>query len=492
MAIDIDSSPQPLAGPAEGQEGYAYSHDFKIIALNLLSAGASVPINIKPMMSQFTYHEDIFAHTTSGTLLITDAQGIIEKMGLHGNEYLRVKIAKDKDSPDSSDDDIVIDKLFRLYKISHRQKTDNEATENYLMYFCSDENMISEQYKISKSYNGKMISEIISDIVQNQLKVQDVSAGGKYDASKIEETQGVYSFIVPNFHPFEAINWVTQFALPADSTCVGADMIFFEDGYGYVFASMQTLFQQPSVYTFVYGPKNLSQEFFDNLTDQTFNVLSWKVEKSFDSLHGINSGVFANRLISLDPLQQKMTTTDFNYADYSKQAQSLNNNNPLINGLQNRNGDALNETPMASLRMSVSNAGQDQNPYISAKPGSVTKDIFIEKVLTHRKAQMHTNSYQKIRIAVAGNPYFTVGQVVTFNLLSNTPSGSDDVPKELDKIYSGNYLVSATKHVIQTGGYSTMLELIKESLPDNFEQPGYTGVDNNAPLWKNTVQGNLV
>jgi hypothetical protein len=491
MAIDIDSSPQPLAGPAEGQEGYAYSRDFKVIALNILSSGSPEPINLKPMMSEFIYHEDMFAHTTTGTLLLTDSQGIIEKLSLHGNEYLRVKIAKDKESPDNSDGSTVIDKLFRLYKISHRQKTDNEATENYLIYFCSDENFVSEQYKISKSYSGKKVSEIITDILQNQLNVQDVAAGGKYDATKIEETQGVYSFIVPNFHPFEAINWVTQFALPADSTCVGADMIFFEDGYGYVFASMQTLMKQPSVYTFVYGPKNLSQEFFSDLTDQTFNVLSWKVEKSLDSLHGVNSGVFANRLISLDPLQMTANTTDFSYADYSKQAQSLNNNNPVINGLQNRNGDALHQTPMATLRMAVSNANQSQNPYISKYPGSVTKDVFIEKVLTHRKAQMHTNTYHKIRISVAGNPYFTVGQVVTFNLLSNTPSGSDEVPKELDKVYSGNYLVAATKHQIQTGGYTTMLELIKESLPNNFEEQGYFDVDNNASIWKNTVQGNL-
>ena len=359
------------------------------------------------------------------------------------------------------------------------------------MYFCSDENLLSEQYKISKSYSGKKVSEIITDIVQNQLKVKDISQGGKYDATKIEDTQGVYSFIVPNFHPFEAINWVSQFAMPSDSTCIGADMLFFEDGYGYVFASMQTLMKQDSVYTFVYGPKNLSQEFFGSLTDKTFNVMGWKVEHSFDALHGINSGVFANRLITFDPIQQKINTTDFNYADYSKQAQSLNNNNPLINGLKNRNGDALYDTPMASLRLAVTNSKIEDANYIKDKPGSVAKDVFIEKILPLRKAQLHTNTYQKIRISVAGNPYFTVGQVVTFNLLSNTPSGSNEVPKELDKIYSGKYLIAATKHQVQTGGYTTLLELIKESLPDNFEQPGYFAADNNATIWKNTVQGNL-
>ena len=144
-------------------KGIRYSRDYNLIALNLLSSDF-IPIELKPSMVEVSYFEDIFSDTVSGQIVVTDALGIIEKLGIHGNEYIRMVFGKD-DNPD-----LVIDKLFRLYKISARQRMQGLDVEGYIMHFCSDELILSEQYKISKSYKGKKASEIINDILVTYIK----------------------------------------------------------------------------------------------------------------------------------------------------------------------------------------------------------------------------------------------------------------------------------------------------------------------------------
>ena len=69
----------------------------------------------------------------------------------------------------------------------------------YVIHFCSDEVVLSEQYRISKSYSNKIVSDMIYDILKNHLKVPD----NKLNVRNIEKSKGLYNFVVPNFKPFE-------------------------------------------------------------------------------------------------------------------------------------------------------------------------------------------------------------------------------------------------------------------------------------------------
>ena len=54
----------------------------------------------------------------------------------------------------------------------------------------------------------------------------------------------------------------------------------------------------------------------------------------------------------------------------------------------------------------------------------------------------------------------------------------------LDKYYSGNYLITAVRHMIDLTEFKTILEITKESVP----QP-YPRNNNGIPLWNNAVKG---
>lgn len=453
-------------------KGIRYSRDYNLIALNLLSSDF-IPIELKPSMVEVSYFEDIFSDTVSGQIVVTDALGIIEKLGIHGNEYIRMVFGKD-DNPD-----LVIDKLFRLYKISARQRMQGLDVEGYIMHFCSDELILSEQYKISKSYKGKKASEIINDILVTYIKAPK----NKYNPNNIENTQGVYSFIVPNFKPFEAINWVSLFAQASDQKVIGSDMVFFENANGYNFASLQSLFKKDSYFNYQYRPKNLNTtQHNENSNKQIFNVLSYELIDSFNTIEGVSSGMFANRLLTIDPLLHRYKNVDFNYNEYQKKSISLNKNS-IVNNLQNRFGHALYETPESCFKMVFTNSNQSTNSYIKSKPGSVAKDVFVETVFSQRKSQLALANYTRMKFYIAGDPNVTVGMTINYDMLSQDPASQKD-QKELDKFYSGKYLITAVRHMVQMAGYTTVIEVVKDSVPNS-----YNVVDNSKPLWKNTVSG---
>jgi len=452
--------------PTADKSGVTYPQDYSLKSLTLLSASIG-PFDLKNSLVELSYFEDIFSNTVTGRLIISEAEGFIEKFHLTGNEYIRVIFTK------ASDKNMDINILFRVYKISDRMLVGNMQTEGYVLYFCSEELILSEQYKVSKSYPATKISDIIIDITKNYLKVPNTKA------VNIEITKGIYDLIVPNFKPFEAINWLSTYARSSSSGVIGADMLFFENKYGFNFKSLQTLFGQNVYRDYNYEPKNVDKK--SQSTQQKFySVISYKFINTVDTLDAINSGQFANQLISIDPLLQRYKVTDFNYSKYFSQSTSLNKY-PIVNGAKNRFGDAIYETPQAVIKMSTGNSGQKDVPYIGNKPGSYAHDIFLETYIPNRTAQLSLSNYNKIKLVIDGDPGAAAGVTINFNLLSMTPRKEDKKP---DDFYSGKYLISAVKHTIKMDSYLTTLEIVKDSATKQYVTP-----DNNSTIWQNTVKG---
>ena len=460
MAQSGTTTPQaPVA------KGVTYPQDYTLKSLVLLSQFGSY--DLKNSFIEVSYYEDIFSSFISGVLVISEAEGLIERFNMVGNEYIRLSFSK------ASDKTFAVDKLFRIYKISNRQLVGTMQSEGYMIHFCSDELLLSEQYKVSKSYPNKPVSNIIVDILQNYLRVP---AKKKLN---IEPTKGVYDFIVPNFKPFEAINWLSTYAQSATNGVIGADMIFFENKFGYNFYSLQTLFQQPIYKTYNYKPKSFENA-NETLDDKFYAVISYQHTDSFDTLQGINSGVFANQLISIDPLLQTHYTTNFNYNKYFDASKSLNKH-PITNGVKNRFDAALYDTSQAVIKVATTNSKQKNIPYLANKPGSFSKDIFIEQYVPNRTAQLSLSNYHKITMKINGDPGASAGLTIQFDLLSMNPSTNK---KEKDRFNSGKYLISAVKHTIDIDGYTTVLEIVKDSTPKQYATPNM-----DQSIWRNTVKG---
>jgi hypothetical protein len=444
--------------------GIRYPNDYSLKTLTILTAVTT--FDVKSILVELSINEDIYNNTMSGYLMVVDASGFIESLQMNGNEFIRITLSKI-----AGDTSGVIDRIFRIFKVAKRNPENDGNTETYSLYFCSEELLLSEQYKISKSYKGKDITSNILDVLSTYLKIPKNKVG------VIENTYGVYDFIVPNLKPFDAINWMSNYARPAPGN-IGSDMLFYENKFGFNFRSLQTLFKGTVYNTYSYNPKNYNLTNSNSEKDlRIFNVMSYEIMDSFDTLGAINQGIFANRLMSVDPLLRRFKVTDFDYGKYSTTAQKLNEF-PITNNYKNRFGDGLNQTPQSTYKLVLTNFNQTDSDYIKQND-SVQHDVMAETFIPNRTAQIPLAQYTRVKISVPGDSALTVGRLVNFTLLSKNSNN-----REPDDFYSGKYLITAVRHMVTLTEFKTVLELAKESTVKL-----YSAVNNTSTLWQKTAKG---
>ena len=411
-------------------------------------------ISLNGIMSEISYYEDIFKGTTTGAVLLTDSLGLIDRMSMCGNEYLHFKFKKTK----KADDNYSLEKYFRVFRVGERLLNNNSGVETYSLHFCSEELFLSEQIKISKAYDGTKISDIVKDILLNQMKIPE-------DKVSIFETRNLYDFVIPNKKPFEAINWLCNYAQSLNY--YGSDFLFFENRNGFNFRPLQKMYESTPYQSYKYIARNAGNvEGTTELGRSLVGIKSYVFLDTHDTLYGTNTGVFANKLISIDPLTRQYRETEFKYDDAFGRYKHLNPNK-IINELKNRNSQKMGEATNSVLKVVVGNKDHKKSKYISenaGRVGSVANDIDIETYVPNRTAQLYLSQYSRIKLTLSGDPNITIGQTINVSLPSL--KGSDTTTNiEKDEYHTGKYLVTAVRHIIDVNmKYETIVEVTKESL----------------------------
>jgi len=463
-----------------GTTNLNYSTEYQLEYINLVTSMQDGIIPLFGFLVELNLFEDIYSPTITGKVVVSDALGIIGNFRLNGTEFIQIGLKK------AAQSETAIIRNFRVFSITNRSTNPNNAYESYVIEFCSEEFMFSEQYRISKAYKNTKISDIISDILVNYVQVGNVGNDGTKNIY-IQPTYGVYDFVLPNKKIFETINWLSNYARTQDN--IGADLLFYETNRGYFFQSLQTLYQQPSYQTYYYNPKNISTE----IKDQVVNVIDFEVLNFFDTLDAINNGFFANKTITFDVMTRtKRTNNMFSYDNYFSKSKNLNPY-PLTNQYQNRRGDAMyqvmdgTDLEMGALRLASSNSKQKLNSRVIASEGgadNVANDIFIETYLKNRVSQIGLINYMRLKVTVPGDHQLTVGTVVNF-LTYGVGGTNEHDERKPDPFYSGNYLITAIRHKLDKDlRYITVMELSKESTVSQ-----YPAFDNTNPVLNSLVNG---
>ena len=146
----------------------------------------------------------------------------------------------------------------------------------------------------------------------------------------------------------------------------------------------------------------------------------------------------------------------------------------------NRFGKHQTEMYESSLKLAVSNSNQIDQEYISQKPDGVAKDIYIETYVPNRTAQIALSNYTLMKAIIPGDSTITAGRTVNILLYSLGMEGTPTAAtRQKDEYFSGIYLVTAVRHIIQTQGvYQTILELAKENTKLKYQDQSYVGAVN--------------
>ena len=427
--------------------------DVAIDKIDLIATNGQT-YELKKLMIELSYFEDIYSFGTSGYVMLRDGVGVIENLRLTGQEKIQISFGKVSSSTGNNIH------TFKVYTIGKRKPTGTLTSESMCLYFCSEELLLNEQIKVGKSYPGTSIKDIITDIMNNELKVDSSRM------AKFEDTYGTYDFLVPIMKPFEAISWLSTYARPSATGTVGADMLFFENAEGFNFRSINSMMRQSPYRTYKYQQNNLAPQSFKQKLE---SVLQYEVTKTYDQVKDTKMGTFANRTITIDPLTRSYKVTDFDYQKDilgKSELKSLNGNGILVD-TKNRLGLKANENYEASIKVLFANPTANQSAYIKDAEGSVAKDIYADTFVPYRTAQIALANYNTAKIMVPGDPFITAGSVIEFNVYTMLASEN----RELDKFASGRYLVSAVRHILQSeGAFQTVLEIAKDSTKEPYDK----------------------
>jgi hypothetical protein len=415
-----------MANPTPQSTGLFASSDYNLTSITIVtSTGDSV--DIKNIMLELNLFEDIFSPVMTGSVTVGDAGDIISNYNLMGNEW--IAIAVDKPTLGKP-----IKKIFRIYKIANRS-FGTTSQQNYIIYFCSEELLLSAQNLISKSYKGLTIDSMIKDILNNHLLVSpDKMANGIFTP-----TQSSFDIIIPRMQPLEAIEWLLPRAFINNQNL----FLFFENRDGFNFTSYENLLTFSPYATYTRSVKTTPQP-DKNLTGYTFiNVV-----EDFDIIKSIRHGAFCSSLNVLDIVNRSYNSFIFDATQVP--ASGLLNNSIPTNALQNRLGQSLYTAKEGVLKLVASN---DSDPTFN--PANIKS--WLPQTLT-RLGQI--NSF-KVVISISGDVLIKAGSIVNLVIPKMVVQ---DASTPNDPVRSGKYLVSGLHHIFAQDVYTTVLELISDSV----------------------------
>ena len=92
-------------------------------------------------------------------------------------------------------------------------------------------------------------------------------------------------------------------------------------------------------------------------------------------------------------------------------------------------------------------------------------DVSTYKVQQDRVSRLKQAEANKVTIRVKGRTDYTVGMKINLTVYTPKPTRETDTPDDtIDKMHSGNYLISAINHVIDKENHECFMEIIKDSL----------------------------
>lgn len=427
------------------EDGLLKAVDYRLDELIIVGSSGTA-IRLDQVVKEINIFEDLFNNAMCGDMLISDTQNIINVLPIVGAEYLQISFSKPSTPWKMT-------KTFRVYKITNRKKI-SALLENYIIHFCSEEAIINESIKISKAYKGTPISKIVKDVAITHLGI----APDKFPDRFITQTTDAIDMIVPYWTPFYTINWLCRIARTGSTP--GCSFVFFEDHDGFHFAPIETLSQNESLQTINFTPMNIHvKEDKDGNTVmqlQHESAQEYELINAPDTLRGISSGLYASKLTRINPLDQRI---DISTLDGIRQFKSTRHTNPYP--FMQTDRDRLN---------------LEQHEHTNAFFRVAVDNLHVENWMLQRNFYLSSLHGFQLKVVVAGNMNYRVGQVVQVNLPAATQPVRDQKP--IDALYSGQYLITAIRHKLDRTKYMCILELSKDSLT----QPLPTPVEGNPAV----------
>lgn len=411
----------------------AGSYDLKFVDI-LKANGESV--NVREQIDSITIYEDMYSPFITGKLTFRDTFDLPSILGRSGRDLVRFHIT----TPIVNDETLDIKGTYFIYKAGERELV-RDRTQMYNLHFISIESLFDINSQISRRFAGsadELVKKICSEYLSTTKKIET-------DPS-IEQLRYVSNF----WSPTKNLEFLSQHARTGSGD---TSFLFFENRDGFVFKTISSLAAQPILQSFFASDYSIDVE--ANSTSMRLGEVSRNPVKDYRVIHGSyrvktmydymgaqQAGAIASKMTTYDMVKKKIDLPEYRMS---------------ISGILNENSlfrpDVINSTNHVRMHMMKhfsSNAHQNNS----------TNSGFAQQ----RVAEMHMLNSSRIEIDVYGRTDYTVGKKVFLGVNATKPiDRTTDIADTEDTNYSGNYLITAIRHVFDRTSHISTIELSKES-----------------------------
>ena len=302
------------------------------------SSPAVVHLNSPGLFEELNIYEDLFSNVLRGTFTFVDNQGLAELIPIIGDETLILSFSTpgaaskletqevhgEQYFKSGSGSEEVFEQVFRVYDCI--EDTTGEKSKYYKLFFVSQEYIVSTKSKISKGYNGRFYHQIVKDALKKINKKINPQWQKKVFIEKTGTPQNV---IVPNWTPFQAINFCASRSLSSSEEdteiessennqvpfAPGSLFVFYEKlGTGFFYESIESMIINQSTIKklprYQYLPKAAGG---NNISMEFFGVDKFEFKSSFKTLVNLGFGMYGSKLIAYDPIRMKYDEIKYDY-----------------------------------------------------------------------------------------------------------------------------------------------------------------------------------
>lgn len=428
--------------------------DIDIQTLLILSP-AGVRLDVRDYLIELNIYEDIFSNALYGTLQLSDSRNLIKELPIIGNETLVVKVQ-------TPSFDSAISKQFRIYSVSDRAIVKDQNTQIYTLHFCSHEVIKDTTQPLFRSFKGN-IGDVVKTIYDDYLAtprtymVTDGDVRLDLQTSKfkaLNPTENAVKFVATGWTPLQCINWLTSKAIPTFGKA--CNYLFWETSQAFYFGNVETIFDvnnksgAGNLGKYHYAAKNVKDGTSD-IEDRMMLVENMEIVQSANHLQNFSNGYLANRLITLDVINKKYELVDYDHVtSFTNYQHAAKDGQPIFIESSQRN-------PGTSVRF------YPVNPGLHSIKNNISEKM--SQVYGNRLSNMTELNNFKLNLTVPGRTDAEAGSMIYFSYPDVSPNTSEDITKSNeDQYYSGNYIVTAIRHKINSLRHTMTMEIVKDSL----------------------------
>lgn len=418
-------------------------------------------VDIMPLIAELNIIESLDFPCIRINLVINDSIQLVDS--LRGNELLTFVMTSETTG------DKKIQFNVRAYRIANRIRY--EKKEAYTIECVSNEFMRNEVINVFRSFKAKKAHEIVKELLTDS-KYLNVP-GSSID---VESTNDVVQCVIPNWRPFDVINWLGGRATRAENYRQGGFIFYENSKKGYHFKSFDKIIidanKQSSVPLYKYAMKNTTES---SSASDLYTIKSVSYPALFDALTPLRNGTWAGIFtgVSLDYIpgsriptgkgnkQIPYGGTQYRIMEQYQNMEHLGTENPY-SSVSPDFDVLLNNVKRMRYRSNQVHLWDTEKTVNSNDLTSGKVPVRWEETAIYNYCRKNNFEHIKLEVVVPGNFSLYAGEAIDIEI----PRSFNQSKKiELDRVYSGRYVIAGVRHKISNGNtLTTELTLLKDSL----------------------------